>query len=241
MKEYIKNNLNQIANFIFFVIIIILEFIVILTLATKEEVVQAKEIPQVENSNVSTNIKIEIKGAIVSPGVYEIEKDSRVIDAINLAGGLLDNANTTIINLSKKLQDEMVIIIYTNEDLENYQNDHTKIEYIYLEKECVCPDKINQACISKEEVYATETSLEYEDGNIEDAQTEKESINEIELININTASEEQLLKLSGVGESKVQKIIEYRKQTPFQSIEDITNVSGIGSSIYEKIKNQITV
>ena len=56
------------------------------------------------------------------------------------------------------------------------------------------------------------------------------------------AAIEQLQTLSGIGESKAQAIIDYRNEFGnFKSIEDILNVSGIGESIYEKIKNNITV
>lgn len=62
------------------------------------------------------------------------------------------------------------------------------------------------------------------------------------LININTATSEELQSLSGIGQTKAEAIIAYRESNgDFSSIEDITNVSGIGESTYEKIKDQITV
>ena len=61
------------------------------------------------------------------------------------------------------------------------------------------------------------------------------------LININHASKEELMDLPGIGESIALKIISYRTQTPFEKIEDIKNVSGIGDKVYEKIKDYITV
>ena len=61
------------------------------------------------------------------------------------------------------------------------------------------------------------------------------------LININTASIEELKSLTGIGESKAKAIIKYREEFGyFKNIADIQNVSGIGANIYEKIKDNIT-
>lgn len=61
-------------------------------------------------------------------------------------------------------------------------------------------------------------------------------------ININTASLEELDILSGIGQAKAQDIIDYREQNgSFKVIEDIQNVKGIGSGIFAKISEQITV
>ena len=60
-------------------------------------------------------------------------------------------------------------------------------------------------------------------------------------ININTASSKQLQEIPWVGESTAQQIIEYRKNSPFESIDDIKNVSGIGDGKFSKMKDKICV
>ena len=61
------------------------------------------------------------------------------------------------------------------------------------------------------------------------------------IVNINTASAEELMSLNGIGEKTAEAIIEYRKNTPFEKPEDIMNVKGIGEKKYENIKNSICV
>ena len=54
---------------------------------------------------------VDIKGEVNTPGIYEVPKGTRVMDVITSAGGLTGNADTSQINLSKKVSDEMVIIV----------------------------------------------------------------------------------------------------------------------------------
>jgi competence protein ComEA len=61
-------------------------------------------------------------------------------------------------------------------------------------------------------------------------------------VNINTATAAELEALSGVGPKTAEAIVEYREANgPFESIEDIVNVPGIGEGTFEKIRDEITV
>lgn len=60
------------------------------------------------------------------------------------------------------------------------------------------------------------------------------------LVNINYASKEELMTLSGIGDVTAEKIIEYRKSNRFRKKEDIKSVKGIGDATFEKIKDSIT-
>jgi len=62
-----------------------------------------------------------------------------------------------------------------------------------------------------------------------------------EKININTASQQELMKLKYVGEKLAEKIIEYRKDNPFQKPEDIMKVQGVGEKIFNTNKDIIVI
>ncbi len=67
-------------------------------------------------------------------------------------------------------------------------------------------------------------------------------VEENQVVNLNTASIEELMTLSGIGESKAKSIIEYRtKVGKFQSIDELMNISGIGEAMFERVKNNITI
>ena len=138
-------------------------------------------------------IFVDVKGAVKHPGVFETTKDKRVKDLIEEAGGLLDDADTSTLNLSQKVKDQMVI---------------------YVLKHGEKPKQISDSSSSSN----------------------------TDVININTANKEQLMKISGVGKTKAEAIIAYReKNGDFKKKEDITKVRGIGKATFEKIKDKIEV
>lgn len=139
-------------------------------------------------------IFVDVKGAVKHPGVFETTKDKRVKDLIEEAGGLLDDADTSTLNLSQKVKDQMVI---------------------YVLKHGEKPKQISEGGSSSSNT---------------------------DVININTANKEQLMKISGVGKTKAEAIISYReKNGDFKKKEDITKVRGIGKATFEKIKDKIEV
>ena len=184
-----------------------------------EDLVLEDKIDKKDNNTDNKYYKVDIKGEIVNPGIYELKIDSRVIDVINAAGGLTENADTSVINLSKKINDEMVIIIYSREQVKNFEK--TK----EIEKQVL--DKCNEL---------DENSLK------NDACIDSSNNKHIGKVNINTASLEELMSLTGIGEAKAKDIIKYREDNGgFKTIEDLLKVSGIGDNTFASIKENITV
>lgn len=165
---------------------------------------------------------IDIKGSVKKPGVYEVTADNIVNDCIKLAGGLLKNADTTTINLSKKVSSEMVIYIPKKEEVIKTTTNTTVTKDQEIPNDAVVSDNNkSNSSISKDNNTQTPNRT---------------------LVNINTATIQELTTLSGIGDAKAQDIIDYRTLNGnFKTIEDIKNVSGIGEALYAKIKDYIIV
>ncbi len=169
-----------------------------------------------KSSKSHDDLVVDIKGHVNKPGVYYfMESDNpRIVNLIEKAGGLSKDADTSMINLSKKLEDEMIIIIYSKSEIANYVKTQDELR----KKLEICENKLkNDACINEKQ-------------NTSNGK-----------ININEASVSELESLSGIGKSKAEAIVEYRKKNKYQTIEDIKNVEGIGDSLFESIKESITV
>lgn len=254
-KEKIRDYIIGILIVIIITLIIIIGFIYGNKTTKENKNEEVKEVEEVIVEEEKNNYIVEIKGQVKNPGVYELEENKRINDVIKLAGGLTKDANTNYINLSKKIKDEMVIIIYSKKEIEEYEKSLKEetikeiIKYEIIEKECVCPNTINDACIEEKDTVINELENTKEELSKENNQskenkienTKEEIIEENKLVNINTATIDELQTIKGVGESKAKSIIEYRKENKFTKIEDIKNVSGIGDSLFEKIKDYITI
>lgn len=191
------------------------------------ETTENSEVQEEPREVILENYKVDIKGAVKNPGVYELKIGTRIIDVIKRAGGLNSNADTSVNNLSKYIEDEMVIIIYTKEEVNNF--DKILEEQKNNENLCINYNGVvnNDSC----------TNIFDEKDNNENSNLEVDT-----KISLNTASLELLMTLPGIGESKAESIINYReKEGSFEKIEDIMNISGIGESTFEKIKDYITV
>lgn len=154
---------------------------------------------------------VHICGAVTRPGVYTLEGESRVYQAIERAGGFMEDADADFLNQADFLSDGMKIYVPTKAEVEEAGG---------LPKWQEAGENANQAGNSGSTNEKMDTSL----------------------ININTASEELLCTLPGIGSSKAKSIIAYREKNGFfQKIEDIMHVEGIKDGLFQKIKDGITV
>ena len=149
-----------------------------------------------ESSAQPAVIFVDISGAVEKPGVYEVTKETRLFEVIEMAGGLSEDADADHVNQASFVEDGQKIIIPVKGG-----------------------DTAGDLLSSDPESSASVSGL----------------------ININTASADELKTLNGIGDAMAERIIEYRSSRAFRSREDIMSVDGIGSKTYEKIKDHITV
>lgn len=203
-----------------------------------------------ESIKENVNVQVDIKGEVKKPGVYVTTQTSRVIDIINSAGGLTKNADTSLNNLSRKVQDEMVIIIYSKKEVENFSKTKKKEETVFENLDNSQLDIKNDAALKEEDILTNQDmdkpdEIDNKTDEIDNKNDEIDNKNDSENkdnISINIATKEELMMLPGIGESKADAIIDYRTQNGFfEKIEDIMEVSGIGQSIFDKIKDYITI
>lgn len=141
---------------------------------------------------------VHVDGAVAAPGVYELAEGARANDAVLAAGGLAEGADTSALNLAAPLSDG---------------------------------EKLHVPC-EGEEAAAPGTGDVAASG--QGASTGP--------VNLNTASVDELDTLPGVGEATARAIVEDREANgPFATIEDLMRVSGIGEKKFERIRGLVCV
>ena len=173
-----------------------------------------------ENEVINDNEKIYvyITGEVNNPGIVVLHIGSRIVDAIDCAGGITQKADIMKVNLVYMLQDGMKVSIPSSIELKNNPN----FEYITMSS----GDEKNDSNIKKA------TTVD----------TKSESAFKVSNVNINTATQTELETLPGIGPSLALKIINYRKENgKFKSIDELKSVNGIGENKYEEIKKYIYV
>ena len=170
---------------------------------------QAEEAPDAaaekNNETRTARVLVHVDGAVANPGVYELTGESpRVNDAVASAGGLVDGADTTSMNLAAPV------------------SDGEKVHVPSAGEAVPAP--------------AANVTVGEGTGGID------EKTQAAGLVNINTANEAELQTLSGVGEATASAIVRERTNNgPFTSPEDLMRVTGIGEKKFEKLKGQICV
>ena len=163
-------------------------------------------------TNDSQSFVVYVSGYVNNPGVYELSAGSRVIDAIDAAGGYSKEAYDNYLNLASLISDGQMIYVPSEEEVES--------------------GSIERGVASGADGSGV--------GGVTGGNGGGNSSGSGALVNINQASKEELMTLPGIGESKADKIIAYREENGrFSTPEGIMEISGIKDGLYNKIKDKI--
>lgn len=156
----------------------------------------------IQETSETEKLVVHVCGAVENPGIYMLPTGSRLYEAVTMAGGFSEEADSAYHNLARVIEDGERIYILTSSETKE---------------------------LTAEQQVMGESGL-------------NASLQSNGLINLNTATIEQLMTLPGIGEARAADILSYRtKIGQFTDIEELMNVSGIGESRFEKIKDKITV
>ena len=192
----------------------------------KSEVIKADESSPIEPAETSAQtsvtattvtetvqlVSVYICGEVINPGIYEAPKGVMLNDIIEDAGGLTDEASVNNINFVYQITCNMSIYIPSKAETANGFS--------------------GGDIIRQDGVYVW--------GGQQGSGSDTGSTS-ISIVNINTATVEELKTLPGIGGVTAQAIVDYRAKNPFKTVEDIKNVTGIGDSKYNRIKDYICV
>ena len=172
---------------------------------------------------VPTEIPIYLCGAVVNPGIYEIDPGTYLYEVIETAGGLLPEAAAEHINLVFCLSEAVSVYIPSCEEMQSFINGKDNASSEYLRNGLL------------QGIWGTGSGQSNSVEGTSQTQTPA-------LININSAEQIQLETLPGVGETTAKAIIAYREKSGgFAKIEDIMNVPGIKEGRFEALREFITV
>ncbi len=183
-------------------------------------------------------IYVYVCGAVESPGLYQLEQGSRVYDAITAAGGLRDDACEDYWNQAACVSDGQMIDVPTEAEVEASGSGSSGSSTDASSGSNASGGSMDASSGSGAAGSGTGDSSEADTSGSDSSSGTSSS----GLININTATAEELMQIPGIGEARAEAIISYREENGgFSSIEDIKNVSGIGDALFDKMKNYIEV
>lgn len=170
---------------------------------------------------------VHISGAVKYPGVYQMQPQARLYEAVMKAGGFLETASEDYCNLAQTIEDGRKYYIPTKDEVKEMVGSDNGL---YLSRETAVGSADGAA--SQSEAMSESAAEDVENGCYD---------NEGRL-DINKAGVAELTLLQGIGNARAEAILAYRAENgPFQVIEDLMKVSGIKEGTYHQLKDKIVV
>lgn len=162
-------------------------------------------------------VRVQVSGAVLEPGIYDVPASCRVEEAITAAGGLTENADSERINLVRKVRDGMQIRVPVKKAARTSRTQR---------KNAQAKSGLGESASGKS-------------GSVKAGSGRNSSM--MQRVRINSASVSELQQLPGIGPALAQRIIETRSGGRFNSVEDLLRVPGIGKAKLAKLRNYVEV
>lgn len=163
-------------------------------------------------------IRVQVSGAVLEPGIYDLPADSRAEAAIAAAGGLTEAADTERVNMVRKLRDGMLL----------------QVPALKAGGGKKAAKRVAGASGNAANAYGKNAADKHGASKVS-------AQGSAGRVRINSASASELQSLPGVGPALAQRIIAERSRGRFASAEDLLRVSGIGKAKLEKMRAYVEV
>lgn len=158
-------------------------------------------------------VRVQVSGAVLEPGIYDVPANCRVEEAIAAAGGLTENADSERVNLVRKVRDGMQIQVPVQKAARTNSTQRKKAQ---------AKSGLGESASGK-------------------SGSNKAGSGRMQSVRINSASACELQQLPGIGPALAQRIVETRNSGRFTSAEDLLRVPGIGKAKLAKLRNYVEV
>lgn len=167
-----------------------------------------------QEQRTEKTLRIYVSGAVLEPGLYDVPVGSRAEAAILAAGGMTEEADSTRVNLARKLKDG------------------NQVNVPRLKQGRAGSGQAKAAANTSKRTKAKNTASEEKRSGSPAAGTR---------VRINSASVSELQALPGIGPSLAKRIASARQQARFSSVEDLLRVPGIGKAKLERLRELVEV
>lgn len=162
-------------------------------------------------------VRVQVSGAVLEPGIYDVPASCRVEEAIAAAGGMTENADSERVNLVRKVRDGMQIRVPVQKAAQTNRTQRKNAQ-------------------AKSGLGASTTKK----SSSTRAGTEKNN-SAVQIVRINSASASELQQLPGIGPALAKRIVETRSGGRFNSADDLLRVPGIGKAKLAKLRDYVEV
>ncbi len=192
-------------------------------------------------------IIVYVCGAVNTPGVVHLGQGARIYEAIELAGGFRKDADREFLNLAEPVRDGERLTVLTLEESAELSERKGALSGAGDALQAGMYAGSGASAGGTSDLFSDSSSLSRisssaDSSSCSGAAVPGGAVSSSLLVNLNTASREELMTLPGIGESKADAIIRYRNENgPFLSPQDLMNISGIKEATYSGLKDQICV